>query len=115
MRLECSDTFFTNLELSSLARHVFRFQGRRLGTSSEPYKDSKPQARREDDSAAIAPSEPLFESHLTEEELEQKRAERAAAAEARLKKQGGLPAKKKAKDKELVGPNSKPLMTWTVG
>jgi hypothetical protein len=53
---------------------------------------------------------------LTSAEREQQRAERVAAAEARLKKQGGKPKKKKEnKDAPLTGPNSKPLMTWSAG
>ena len=91
-------------------------QGHRLGTSNEKsYTDTAPKAAKSDKPTRI--QEPVVEDNLTEEEREQKRAERAAAAEARLKKQGTYPTKKKKKqnDGPLVGPNSKPLMTWTAG
>jgi hypothetical protein len=60
--------------------------------------------------------EPLYDKNLTEEERAKIRADRAAAAEARLKKQGGKPKKKKPpSDAPLTGPNTKPLMTWSAG
>jgi hypothetical protein len=60
--------------------------------------------------------EPVHDPDLTEAQREQKRAERLAAVEARLKKQGGKPKKKKQyKDVPLTGPNSKPAMTWSAG
>jgi hypothetical protein len=60
--------------------------------------------------------EPICDPTLTDEERNKIRADRAAAAEARAKKQGGTPKKKKAtNNKPLVGPNSKNLMTWTAG
>jgi len=61
--------------------------------------------------------EPVLDKNLTEEERAKIRADRAAAAEARLKKQGGAPPKKKktSSDAPLRGPNSKPTMTWTAG
>lgn len=64
-----------------------------------------------DDAPAAA-----MDPNLTPEERAQIRAERAKAAEARLKKLGvPSPAKKKTpSDAPLVGPNSKPAMTWTL-
>ena len=58
-----------------------------------------------------------MDQNLTDEERARIRADRAAAAEARLKKQGGAPKKKKTggSDAPLQGPHSKPAMTWTVG
>lgn len=59
---------------------------------------------------------PRIDPILTDEEREQQRKERIAAAEARMKKTGGLPKKKKEyKDMPLKGPNTKPTMTWTAG
>lgn len=59
--------------------------------------------------------EPIINQNLTEAEREKIRANRAAAAEARLKKQGMGPPKKKKVDSgaPLVGPNSEPTMRWT--
>lgn len=61
--------------------------------------------------------EPVHDDNLTDEQRAQIRADRAAAAEARLKKQGGgtKKKKKKASDTPLTGPNTKPLMQWTAG
>jgi hypothetical protein len=57
--------------------------------------------------------QPVVDNNLTDDERTKIRADRAAAAEARLKKQGGLPKKKKAPSTTpLTGPNSKPLMRW---
>jgi hypothetical protein len=58
-------------------------------------------------------TEPVVDKNLTEDERAKIRADRAAAAEARLKKQGGLPKKKKpTTSAPLTGPNSQPLMRW---
>lgn len=67
-----------------------------------------------DDTALQQPA--VYDSNLTDEERAKIRADRAAAAEARLKKQGGLPKKpKKKSDAPLTGPNSQPVMRWTAG
>jgi hypothetical protein len=64
---------------------------------------------------------PIIDINLTAAERERIRADRAAAAEARLKKQGlSTKATKKTtnisdKNATLRGPNSKPTMTWSVG
>jgi hypothetical protein len=64
--------------------------------------------KREDDIP-----KPVVDKNLTDDERAKIRADRAAAAEARLKKQGGLPKKKKAiSSTPLTGPNAKPLMRW---
>jgi hypothetical protein len=73
--------------------------------------------RDEDEAGATAP---VYDGKLTEEERAKIRADRAAAAEARLKKQGGTtasPSKKKAGSNSapLKGPNSQPTMRWTAG
>jgi len=55
---------------------------------------------------------------LTGDDRDQLRNERVAAAEARMKKQGlSTKPKKKKTDPNapLVGPNSKPTMTWQMG
>ena len=91
-------------------------QGHRLGTGDEAnYRDnattSTAAANKKDDlpPAAVDPN-------LTPEERAKIRADRAAAAEARLKKQGVTQPKKKKtpSDAPLVGPNSKPTMQWTL-
>lgn len=96
---------------------AFQGQGQRLGTADEAkYRDndvsSNHNSKKHDDDLPAAAVDP----NLTAEEREKIRRDRAAAAEARLKKQGGAPKKKKAtpSDAPLVGPNSKPTMTWTL-
>jgi hypothetical protein len=75
-------------------------------------QQAKAQATPKDESPPV-----LVDDNLTDEEREKMRADRAAAAEARLKKQGGLPSAKKkdTSNKPLVGPNSEPLMRWNLG
>ena len=60
---------------------------------------------------------PILNENMTPEERKQLRAERAAAAEARIKAQGGNPkAKKKdTSGQPLRGPNTQNTMTWTAG
>jgi hypothetical protein len=58
---------------------------------------------------------PTYNPDLTDAERAQIRADRAAAAEARLKKQGGGKKPKKTSAPPLQGPNSQPLMKWTAG
>lgn len=59
----------------------------------------------------------VIDENMTPKERNQIRAERAAAAEARIKAQGGNPkAKKKdTSGQPLRGPNTKNTMTWTAG
>jgi hypothetical protein len=88
-------------------------QGFRLGTHEEvQYTAPSPNDMHHEESLP----KPIHNPELTDEEREQLRADRAAAAEARLKKQGGkTKKKKKSNGGELVGPNSKPAMRWTAG
>lgn len=96
----------------------FQGDGHRLGTADEASfggggaPASMPIKRDED-----LPS-PAVDPALADDDRARIRAERAAAAEARLKKQGsGTTKKKKAttENKPLVGPNSQPAMRWTAG
>lgn len=59
--------------------------------------------------------DPVYDSNLTDEQRAKIRADRAAAAEARLKKQAGGGKKKKTDAPPLVGPNSQPTMRWNAG
>lgn len=59
--------------------------------------------------------EPVHNDNLTEQQRAQIRADRAAAAEARLKKQTGGKKPKKTSAPPLQGPNSEPLMRWSAG
>lgn len=59
--------------------------------------------------------DPVYNPDLTDEERAKIRADRAAAAEARLKKQTGGKKPKKTSAPPLVGPNSQPLMRWNAG
>ena len=60
--------------------------------------------------------DPVYNPNLNDEQRAKIRADRAAAAEARLKKQaGGNKPKKKTDAPPLVGPNSQPTMRWNAG
>lgn len=59
--------------------------------------------------------DPVYNPKLNDEERAKIRADRAAAAEARLKKQTGGKKPKKTDAPPLVGPNSQPAMRWTAG
>lgn len=92
-------------------------QGRKLGTIHDPspssYQNMPPKGE--------ALPAPIVDTNLTEEERLRIRAERAAAAEARLKKIGNDKKNKSTAGKRnnnsspLRGPNSEPLMRWTAG
>uniref|UniRef100_A0A7S4T8J6 Uncharacterized protein n=1 Tax=Ditylum brightwellii TaxID=49249 RepID=A0A7S4T8J6_9STRA len=91
--------------------------GHRLGSADEnAYGSGGPPSsaaiRRDDDTPA-----PTHDPNLNDDERARLRADRAKAAEARLKKQtGGTKKKKPNPDAEpLRGPNSQPLMRWTAG
>jgi hypothetical protein len=90
-----------------------------LGSAVEatPKIQSPKTAQQQQQQLAVDDFKPAFDSNLSEEERTKIRADRAAAAEARLKKQGIKPEKKKkpSSDDPLRGPNSKPAMTWTLG
>jgi hypothetical protein len=90
-------------------------QGHRLGTADEVNFQSSATSNNaaRDDTVP----QPVVDANLTDEERERIRNDRAAAAEARLKKMGGTtkPKKKPPSDAPLRGPNSKPTMTWTAG
>jgi hypothetical protein len=55
-----------------------------------------------------------LDKNLSEAQRAQIRLDRAKAAEARIKKQGGAvkPKKKQPSNAPLKGPNSEPLMRW---
>ena len=95
--------------------HFSQIQGHRLGEGTEvtPLSGNRPSGGTK---ASDETPPPRIDPSMTDEEREQQRKERIAAAEARLKKAGGLPKKKKEyKDMPLTGPNTKPTMTWTAG
>ena len=96
------------------SRDFITQKGHRLGTGDEAkYRDDATGTKKKvDDDLPAAAVDP----NLTPAERSQIRADRAAAAEARLKKQGGTQPKKKKppSDAPLVGPNSKPTMQWTL-
>jgi hypothetical protein len=90
-------------------------QGHRLGTTDDNNKARlKVSVPVGDD---VIP-EPLFDKSLSDDDRAKIRADRAAAAEARIKKQGGTITNKKstsASSSPLRGPTSEPLMRWTAG
>ena len=91
-----------------------QLQGQRLGTGNEPKPVSPPglSSMQRDETPA-----PTIDKNMTEEEREKIRAERVAAAEARIKRQGGnpKPKKKDTSGQPLRGPNTQNTMTWTAG
>jgi hypothetical protein len=84
-------------------------KGHRLGTATESSKPSSEAANTLQDDTP----EPIYDPSLTDEQREKIRADRAAAAEARLKKAAAKPVKKSKDSSPLRGPNSQPLMRWT--
>ena len=92
-------------------------KGHRLGTAS----DIANRTHNRDDNSTNKHDipKPIIDENLTDADREKIRADRAAAAEARLKKQG-LPVKPKKTppvdaNAPLRGPTSKPTMTWSLG
>jgi hypothetical protein len=94
--------------------YVLLLQGHRLGTANENF--ARPSSGVSNAQSTELP-QPILDSNLTDADREKIRADRAAAAEARLKKQALPKSKKKAtaNDAPLRGPNSTPTMTWTAG
>ena len=88
-------------------------QGHRLGTAGEAAQQQKPYHDNFRDESLPAP---VYNQNLTDADRAKERADRAAAAEARLKKQDPNAKKKKKKPADnnapLTGPNSQPLMRW---
>mmetsp|Transcript_53297 Transcript_53297/g.64248 ORF Transcript_53297/g.64248 Transcript_53297/m.64248 type:complete len:113 (+) Transcript_53297:128-466(+) len=96
------------------SRNAFQGQGRTLGEPSPHHTSNTTHSDKKIDGAA----ETVVDANLNDEERRQLRDDRAKAAEARLKKQGGSVKKKKTvtgQGQPLTGPNSKPLMQWTAG
>jgi len=83
-----------------------------VGETTQLQSPTPDAIDREGDDAVPARA---VDPDLTEDERAKIRADRAAAAEARLKKQGGPPKKAKtaSSDAPLRGPNSQPTMRWT--
>jgi hypothetical protein len=88
------------------------FQGQRLGSAAERQDLTTTTAAKGggNDNDDI-PFSPRIDANLTDQERAKIRADLAAAAEAR---RGKAPKKPKESTGELRGPNSKPVMTWTV-
>jgi hypothetical protein len=92
---------------------AFQGTGHRLGSANEvpPLAPQSVGTKQKD-----GLPKPRHDPKLTNVDRDQQRVSRLAAAEARQKKQGGAPKKKKEnKGAPLRGPNSQPLMQWTAG
>lgn len=95
-------------------------KGHRLGTANENATRQHNNNNSTDNNNSYDIPKPIIDENLTDADREKIRADRAAAAEARLKKQG-LPIKPPKKtppvdpNAPLRGPNSKPTMTWSLG
>lgn len=90
----------------------FASQGQRLGSSNNEnaYGGGVPRQMKSNPPAPV-----ITNTNLNDGDRAELRAQRAAAAEARMKKQGIKPGKKPKKQtgEPLRGPNSQPLMRWT--
>jgi hypothetical protein len=94
-------------------------KGHRLGTANENANQKYNDTNNDNNNNKHDIPKPIIDKSLTDADREKIRADRAAAAEARLKKQG-LPIKSKKTPPvdpttPLRGPNSKPTMTWSLG
>ncbi len=89
-------------------QRAFHGQGHRLGSGGEQRSYQNPQP-------TVEVPKPITDPNLSQADRDRIRAERAAAAEARIKAQGGQVGKKKPKKDNvpLRGPNSEPLMRWS--
>ncbi|GMH64581.1 hypothetical protein TL16_g09679 [Triparma laevis f. inornata] len=89
---------------------AFSGQGHALGSTNTPSSSYGTGGR-----APERLPDPIVNPNLAQSDRDRIRAERAAAAEQRLKNAGGeVKKKKKKKDTgDLRGPNSEPLMRWS--
>lgn len=98
---------------------VFQGEGHRLGSAHDNNAANRVHSNNAtNNNNKHDMPQPIIDTNLTDADRERIRADRAAAAEARLKKQGlPKPIKKEKIDPNapLRGPNSKPTMTWNVG
>ncbi|KAI2514096.1 hypothetical protein MHU86_480 [Fragilaria crotonensis] len=90
---------------------AFQGQGHRLGSADEARVQQQQTHGAVMDRDELP--EPIYNPNLTDEDREQQRKARLAAAEARAKAK--QPQKPKKPSEPLRGPNSQPAMTWTVG
>ena len=93
-------------------------KGHRLGTAHENTNRTDNHHKNHHQQHDVPP--PMVDETLSDADREKIRADRAAAAEARMKKQGLPIQPKKSKvvvdsNAPLRGPNTKPTMTWSVG
>lgn len=101
---------------SNKGRESFSGQGHRLGTAGEAtFGSGVPKSMRGGSDQQESLPKPVVDPHLDDGDREQIRAARAKAAEARAKKAGHKPQKKKKADpsEPLRGPNSQNMMRWT--
>lgn len=92
-------------------------KGHRLGTASDNANRTHNSNNNSTNNHDIP--KPIIDENLTEADREKIRADRAAAAETRLKKLGLRIKPKKTPPVDanapLRGPNSKATMTWSLG
>ena len=97
----------------------FAGQGHRLGTASDERDARAAQTAAAKQRLAVEQThEPYTDIKLSEEERAKIRAERSAAAEARMTKEEKRHMKQKKKDtsdEPLRGPNTQNTMRWTSG
>ena len=108
---EVRETLVTGLSFGPDFLSINILQGQRLGTGSNDTRRAQQEGQYRDDPLP----QPAYDPNLSDEAREKMRADRAAAAESRLKKMGATGGKKKGKKTNipLRGPNTEPTMRWT--
>ena len=89
-------------------------QGHRLGSATTSHNRQQPTSaqRIHDDEDRHEDHQPIIDPSIDDLTREQRRAEREAAAKARMEKNKLPTSKKKKTSSELRGPNSRNTMTW---
>ncbi len=84
------------------------------GGNTRSYQN-QPSAQRIDDDRHEDDHQPVYDPNIDDLTREQRRAEREAAAKARMEKNKiSSPKKTKRSSSPLKGPNSRNTMTWTL-
>ena len=97
-------------------------QGNRLGSAADNFNTSAAHHGRENKATTCSNNknyedQPYIDPNIDDDERQQRRAEREAAAKLRIQKNTGKVTKKKranTSSQPLRGPNSKNTMTWTM-
>jgi len=99
-------------QVSNYKPNAFEGKGNRLGSANDESNMAGANKMASKKGEEALPK-PTYDPTLTDSARDRQREERLAAAEARLKTK--KPKKSKKTSEPLMGPNSKPIMTWNVG